>query len=113
MVEDSEIHGKAIHDRNADTSSDREAETEVLSLGVGCARRVGKHEADAGFQVRDDRPSFLDEVVAGPEEAASEPGIGAVDDGGIHAAEEEFRVAAGPTVVADLIQLPAHRDQLG
>ena len=36
-----------------------------------------------------------------------------MDDRGIHPAEEEFGVATGPAVIADLVQLPTHRNQLG
>ena len=36
-----------------------------------------------------------------------------MDDGSEHAAEKELGVAPGPSFVADLVQLPADRDELG
>ena len=113
LEEDAEVDREAIHHRDADAGANGEAEAEVLTLGVGGARGVGEHEADAGLEVRDHGPTFLDKVVAGAEEAAGEPGIRAVDDRGIHAAEEELGVAAGPVVVTNLVQLPSHGDELG
>ena len=113
LVKDAEIDGELIHDWDSHSCSDREAEAEVLSLGIGGAGRIREHETDPGFEVRDNGPSFLDEIVARTEEATGEPGVGTVDYGGVHAAEEEFGIAAVPAFISDLIQLPAHGDELG
>ena len=102
-----------MHNGNPNACSDGEAEAEVLSLGVGCARGIGKDEADPGFEIRDNGPSFLDEVVSRAKEPTSEPRVGAVDYGGIHSAEEEFGVPAVPSLISDFVQLPSHRDELG
>ena len=113
LVKDTEIDGELIHDWDSDSCSDGEAKAEVLSLGIGGAGRIREHETDPGFEVRDNGPSFLDEVVARTEEATGEPGVGTVDYGGVHAAEEEFGIAAVPAFISDLVQLPAHGDELG
>jgi hypothetical protein len=55
----------------------------------------------------------LDEVVAWAEEAACEPWIRALDYGTEHAAEKELGIAAVPTFVADLVELPPNGDELG
>ena len=80
---------------------------------LGGAGSIREHETDPGFEVRDNGPSFLDEIVARTEEATGEPGVGTVDYGGVHAAEEEFGIAAVPAFISDLVQLPAHGDELG
>jgi len=113
LVKDAEVYRELLHDGNPNTCSDGEAEAEVLSLGVGCARGIGKDEADPGFEIRDNGPSFLDKVVSRAKESTSEPRVGAVDYGGIHSAEEEFGVPAVPSLISDFVQLPSHRDELG
>lgn len=113
LEHDSEIDGKLIHHGDADTCSDREAETEILALGVGCSRGVGKQKTDTGFEVRDNGPVGLDEVVAWSEEATSEPRIGTLESRGEHAAKKKFGVASIPPLVSDFIQLPSDRDELG
>ena len=113
LVKDAEVYRELLHDGNPNTCSDGEAEAEVLSLGVGCARGIGKDEADPGFEIRDNGPSFLDKVVSRAKESTSEPWVGAVDYGGIHSAEEEFGVPAVPSLISDFVQLPSHRDELG
>ena len=113
LVKDAEVYRELLHDGNPNTCSDGEAEAEVLSLGVGCARGIGKDEADPGFEIRDNGPSFLDKVVSRAKEPTSEPRVGAVDYGGIHSAEEEFGVPAVPSLISDFVQLPSHCDELG
>ena len=113
LEHDSEIDGKLIHHGDADTCSDREAETEILALGVGCSRGVGKQKTDTGLEVRDNGPVGLDEVVAWSEEATSEPRIGTLESRGEHAAKKKFGVASIPPLVSDFIQLPSDRDELG
>ena len=46
LVKDAEIDRELLDDGNSNSCSDGEAEAEVLSLGVGCARSIGEHEAD-------------------------------------------------------------------
>ena len=46
LVKDAEVYRELLHDGNPNTCSDGEAEAEVLSLGVGCARGIGEDEAD-------------------------------------------------------------------
>ena len=46
LVKDAQVDRELLHDGNPNACSDGEAEAEVLSLGVGCARSIGKHEAD-------------------------------------------------------------------
>lgn len=113
LVKDAEVYRELLHDGNPNACSDGEAKTEVLSLGVGCAGGIGKDEADPGFEIRDDGPSLLDKVVPRAKESTSEPGIGTVDYGGVHSAEEEFGVSAVPPLISDFVQLPSHRDELG
>ena len=113
LVHNSEIDGELFHDGESGADSDGKAEAEVLALGVGGAGGVGEHKADAGFEVGNDGPAFLDEVVAGAEEGASEPWIGALDNGTEHSAEKELGVATIPTFVADLVELPSDGDELG
>ncbi len=113
LVKDAEVYRELLHDGNPNACSNGEAEAEVLSLRVRCACGIGKDEADPGFKVRDNGPSFLDKVVSRAKESTSEPGIGAVDYGGVHSAEEEFGVPAVPSLIPDFIQLPSHRDELG
>ena len=113
LVHNSEIDGELFHDGESGADSDGKAEAEVLALGVGGAGGVGEHKADAGFEVGNDGPAFLDKVVAGAEEAACEPWIGSLDDGPEHAAKEELGIAAVPTFVADLVELPSDGDELG
>ena len=113
LVKDTEINGELIHDWDSDSCSDGEAKAEVLSLGIGGAGGICEHETDPGFKVRDNGPSFLDEVVAWTEQASREPGVGTMDYGGVHAAEEEFCIATVPAFISDLIQLPSHGDELG
>jgi len=103
LIKDAEIDRKLIHDRDSHSGSDREAEAEVLSLGIGGAGGIREHETDPRFEVRDNGPSFLDEVVARSEEASGEPGIGTMDYGGVHATEEEFSIAAVPAFISDLV----------
>ena len=74
---------------------------------------MSKHEADPRFEVGDDRPSFLDEIVAGAEKATGKPRIGAMNHGGVHSAEEKLGVSAVPSFVTDFVELPTHRDELG
>ena len=113
LVKDTEVNRKLFHDGNPNACSNGEAEAEVLSLGVRCARGIGKDEADPGFEIRDNGPSFLDKVVSRAKESTGEPGVGAVDYGGIHSAEEEFGVPAVPSLISDFVQLPSHRNKLG
>lgn len=113
LVHHSEIDGELFHDGEAGTDSDGKAEAEVLTLGVRGASGVGEHKADAGFEVGNDGPAFLDKVVAWAEEAACEPWIGSLNDGTEHAAKEELGIATVPTFVADLIELPSDGDELG
>ena len=113
LVHDSQIDGEFFCDGEAGADSDGKAEAEVLALGVGGAGGVGKHKADSGFEVGNDGPTFLDEVVAGSEEAACEPWIGTLDYGTEHAAEKELCVSTIPTFVADLVELPPTGDELG
>ena len=113
LVHHSEIDGELVHDGESGADSDGKAEAEVLALGVGGAGGVGEHKADAGFEVGNDGPAFLDKVVAWAEEAACEPRIGSLNDGPEHAAEEEFGITTVPTFVADLVELPSDSDELG
>ena len=113
LVHDSQIDGELVCDGKTSPESDGKAKAEVLALGVGGAGGVSEHEADAGFEVGNDGPAFLDEVVAGAEEGASEPWIGALDNGTEHSAEKELGVATIPTFVADLVELPPNGDELG
>ena len=113
LVKDAEIDGELIHDRDSHSCSDREAEAEVLSLRIGGAGGIRENETDPGFEVRDNGPAFLDEVVARAKEATGEPRIGSVNDRGVHATEEEFGIAAVPSFISDWIQLPTHGDELG
>jgi hypothetical protein len=113
LVKDAEVYRELLHDGNPNACSNGEAEAEVLSLGVRCARGVGKDKADPGFEIRDNGPSFLDKVVSWAKESTGEPGVGTVDYGGIHSAEEEFGVPAVPSLISDFVQLPSHRDELG
>ncbi len=113
LVHNTEIDGELIHDGESGADSDGKAEAEVLALGVGGAGRVGEHKADAGFEVGNDGPAFLDKVVAWAEEAACEPWIGSLNDGTEHAAKEKLGIATIPTFVADLIELPSDGDELG
>lgn len=46
LVKDAEVYRELLHDGNPNACSDGEAEAEVLSLGVRCARDVGKDKAD-------------------------------------------------------------------
>jgi len=113
LVHNSEIDSELFHDGESGTDSDGKAEAEVLALGVGGAGGVGEHKADAGFEVGNDGPAFLDKVVAGAEEAACEPWIGSLDDGPEHAAKEELSITTVPTFIADLVELPSDGDELG
>ena len=112
LVHNTEIDGELIHDGESGADSDGKAEAEVLALGVGGAGCVGEHKADAGFEVGNDGPAFLDKVVAWSEEAACEPWIGSLNDGPEHAAKEKLGIATIPTFVADLIELPSDGDEL-
>ena len=113
LVHNAEIDGKFFRDGEAGTDSDGKAEAKVLALGVGGAGGVGEHKADAGFEVGNCGPAFLDEVVAWAEEAACEPWIGSLNDGTEHAAKEELGITTVPTFVADLVELPSDGDELG
>jgi len=113
LVHGAEVYRETIHDRNADPNSYFKTEAEVLSLGVGSARGVGEHEADPRFEVGDDRPAFLDEIIPRAKETTGEPWVGPVNDWPVHTAEKEFGVAPIPTLVADFIQLPTDGDELG
>jgi hypothetical protein len=73
LVHNPEIDGELIHDGESGADSDGKAEAEVLALGVGSAGGVGEHKADAGFEVGNDWPAFLDKVIAWAEEAACKP----------------------------------------
>ena len=55
----------------------------------------------------------MDKVVSRSKESTSEPGVGPVDYGGVHSAEEKFGVPAVPSLISDFVQLPSHRDELG
>ena len=112
LVHCAHVDGELIHDGDANADSYLEAEAEVLSLGIGSAGGIGEHEADPGFKVRDDRPAFLDKVIARAEKATGKPRIRAVDDGSVHSAEEKLGVSSVPSVVADFIQLPTDGDKL-
>ena len=46
LVKDAQVDRELLHDGNPNACSDGEAKAEVLSLGVGCARGIGEHEAD-------------------------------------------------------------------
>ena len=87
LVHNSEIDGELFHDGKSGADSDGKTEAEVLALGVGGTGGVGEHKADAGFEVGNHRPAFLDKVVAGSEEATCEPWIGSLNDGTEHAAK--------------------------
>ena len=113
LVHNAEIDGELIHDGESCADSDGKAEAEVLALGVGGAGGVGEHKADAGFEVGNDGPAFLDKVVAGAEEAACEPWIGSLNNGPEHAAKEELGITTVPTFIADLVELPSDGDELG
>ena len=113
LVHNSEIDGELFHDGESGADSDGKAEAEVLALGVGGAGGVGEHKADAGFEVGNDGPAFLDKVVAGAEEAACEPWIGSLNNGPEHAAKEELGITTVPTFIADLVELPSDGDELG
>ena len=113
LVHNAEIDGEFFRDGESGADSNGKAEAEVLALGVGGASCVGEHKADAGFEVGNDGPAFLDKVVAWAEEAACEPWIGSLDDGPEHTAKEELGIAAVPTFVADLVELPPNGDELG
>ena len=113
LVHDSQIDGELVCDGKTSPESDGKAKAEVLALGVGGAGGVSEHEADAGFEVGNDGPAFLDEVVAGAEEGAREPWIGSLDNGPEHAAKEKFGITTVPTFVADLVELPSDGDELG
>ena len=113
LVHNAEIDGELVCDGETSPESDGKAEAEVLALGVGGAGGVGEHKADAGFEVGNCGPAFLDEVVAGAEEGAREPWIGSLDNGPEHAAKEKFGITTVPTFVADLVELPSDSDELG
>ena len=113
LVHNAEIDGEFFRDGEASADSDGKAEAEVLTLGVRGASGVGEHKADAGFEVGNYGPAFLDKVVAWAEEAACEPWIGSLNDGTEHAAKEEFGITTVPTFVADLVELPSDGDELG
>ena len=113
LVHNAEIDSEFFRDGESGADSNGKAEAEVLALGVGGASCVGEHKADAGFEVGNDGPAFLDKVVAWAEEAACEPWIGSLDDGPEHTAKEELGIAAVPTFVADLVELPPNGDELG
>ena len=113
LVHNAEIDGEFFRDGESGADSNGKAEAEVLALGVGGASCVGEHKADAGFEVGNDGPTFLDEVVAGAEETACEPWIRALDYGPEHTAKEELGIATVPTFVADLVELPPNGDELG
>ena len=113
LVHDAEINGEFFRNGEAGAESDGKAEAEVLTLGVRGASGVGEHKADAGFEVGNEGPAFLDEVVAWAEEGACEPWIGSLDNGTEHPAKEELGITTVPTFVADLIELPSDGDELG
>jgi hypothetical protein len=46
LVKDAEVYRELLHDGNPNACSNGEAEAEVLSLGVRCARGIREHEAD-------------------------------------------------------------------
>lgn len=112
LVHNAEIDGKFFRDGEAGADSNGKTEAKVLALGVGGAGGVGEHKADAGFEVGNDGPAFLDKVVAWAEKGACEPWIGSLDNGPKHAAKEEFGITTIPTFVADLIELPSDGDEL-
>jgi len=113
LVHNAEIDGKFFRDGEAGADSDGKAEAKVLALGVGGAGGVREHKADAGFEVGNCGPAFLDEVVAWAEEGACEPWIGSLDNGTEHPAKEELGITTVPTFVADLVELPSDGDELG
>ena len=47
LVKDAEIDRELLDNGNSNACSDGEAEAEVLSLGVGCARGIGENESDS------------------------------------------------------------------
>lgn len=103
LVEDADIRRELVFDGDANACPEGEAEAKVLALGVGKSGGVGEDKANAGFEVGDYGQIFLDEIVARTEESTCEPRIGAVGDGGKHAAEEELEITAGPTLITDLV----------
>ena len=113
LVHDAEIDGKFFRDGEAGAESDGKTEAEVLALGVGGTGGVGEHKADAGFEVGNEGPAFLDKVVAWSEKGACEPWIGSLDNGPEHATKEELGITTVPTFVADLVELPSDGDELG
>jgi len=46
LIKDAQIDRELFHNGNPNACSDGEAEAEVLSLGVRCARGIGEDEAD-------------------------------------------------------------------
>ena len=113
LVHGSQIDRELIHHWNTDADADGKTEAEVLPLGIRRPSGVGEHEADPRFEVGDDRPPLLDEVIAGAKEATGKPWIGAVNHGGIHSTEEKLGVPAVPSFVSDFVQLPSHGNELG
>ena len=87
LVHDAEVHGELLRDGNSNPRTNRKAEAEVLALGVRSPGGVSEHEANTGFEIRDNGPVGLNKIVTGAEEATCEPGVGALDSGGKHAAK--------------------------
>lgn len=87
LVHNAEIDGELIHDGESGAESDSKAEAEVLALGVRSPGGVSEHEANTGFEIRDNGPVGLNKIVTGAEEATCEPGVGALDSGSKHAAK--------------------------
>lgn len=78
LVHDAEVHGELLHHGNPNARTNREAEAEVLALGVRSPCGVSKHKTDTGFEVGDDRQVGLNKIVAWAEKTSREPGVWAL-----------------------------------
>ena len=87
LVHDAEVHGELLHHGNPNARTNREAEAEVLALGVRGPCGVSEHKTDTGFEVGDDRQVGLNKIVAWAEKTSREPGVWALESGTKHAAE--------------------------
>ena len=87
LVHDAEVHGELLHHGNPNARTNREAEAEVLALGVRSPCGVSEHKTDTGFEVGDDGQVGLNKIVAWAEKTSREPGVWALESGTKHAAE--------------------------